>query len=318
MLDEYVDIQPYERVDNFLKAEIATHVTEYSYAKSSQHACEGALTRQTVKRIVEQAETPQLAAAEQRTEAKVIHIQADEDHVALQDQRRGTIVKLAVIHEPPQREGVKRVSLPQRFIMSSYQEATEDFWLRIADEISDRYGDREDMRIYIHGDGASWIRQGTEWLRNSVFVLDRYHLQQYLRPLCGGQEHCAKVLWTCLKNGQYRKLSHAVQALVSMEITQEETADKFLTYVRNNWDGIQVYYDRLHEADKSCAEGLVSHILSTRLSSRPKGWLDNGLAAVSNLRVYRLHGGKIRPEHFHGTQQNRRKMPKQIRSATQR
>lgn len=318
LLDEYVHIPAYERVDNFLKAKVCTFATEYSYEKSSQHACEGEITRQTVKRIVQQAKEPEREPEKPRTHVKVIHIQADEDHVALQDGRRSALVKLAVIHEPPQRQETKRVFLPQRFILNSYQEATDDFWLRIADAISARYGDRDDLRIYIHGDGASWIRKGTEWLKNSVFVLDRYHLQRYLLPLCGGEDYCAKLLWTCIKKGRLTQLTGVVEALVDMEVCQEETAQKFLSYVRSNWDGIRVYYDPQHEADKSCAEGLVSHILSERLSSRPKGWLDKGLKAVSTLRVYRLNGGEITPDFFDETRNKLRKMPQQIRSATQR
>lgn len=78
-----------------------------------------------------------------------------------------------------------------------------------------------------------------------------------------------------------------------------------------------MYYDPRHEADMSCAEGLVGHILSERLSSRPKGWLDAGLDAVSSLRVYRLNRGKITPEFFTKTRRKLRKMPQRIRSATQ-
>lgn len=317
LLDEYLHIPAYERVDNFLKAKVCALATEYSYEKSSQLACEGAITRQSVKRIVQQAKEPELVPVRQRTQVKVIHIQADEDHVALQDGRRSTIVKLAVIHEPPEREETKRIFLPQRFILNSYNETTEDFWLRIADAISARYGDRDDLRIYIHGDGASWIRQGVEWLPNSVFVLDRYHLQRYLLPLCGGEDSYAKLLWSYIKKGQLKQLTDVVAALVDTEVCQKETAQRFLTYVRGNWDGIQVYYDPRHAADKSCAEGLVSHILSERLSSRPKGWLDAGLDAVSSLRVYRLNGGEIKPDFFTKTRHKLRKMPQQIRAATQ-
>ena len=39
-------------------------------------------------------------------------------------------------------------------------------------------------------------------------------------------------------------------------------------------------------------------MLSARLSSRPRGWLDEGLKAVSRLRVYSINGGVIKPEHF--------------------
>ena len=41
------------------------------------------------------------------------------------------------------------------------------------------------------------------------------------------------------------------------------------------------------------AEGHISHIYSSRLSSRPKGWSRKGVANMANLIVYKLNGGKI-------------------------
>ncbi len=43
-----------------------------------------------------------------------------------------------------------------------------------------------DTKIYLHGDGAAWIRQGLEWLPNSVFVLDCYHRNKALKHLVSG------------------------------------------------------------------------------------------------------------------------------------
>ncbi|MBQ6206458.1 MAG: UPF0236 family protein [Oscillospiraceae bacterium] len=53
-------------------------------------------------------------------------------------------------------------------------EKTEDIWDEVLTELEKRY-DLSQTVIYLHGDGANWIRSGLEYLPNAVFVLDPYH-----------------------------------------------------------------------------------------------------------------------------------------------
>jgi hypothetical protein len=297
LVDELMGIDSYERVERGLGTKLCRLATEHAYEKSSDLACKGAVSRQTVMRKLRQVKENPLEPGEARENVPVIHIQADEDHVAMQDGRRDSIVKLAVIHEPAKQQG-KRTYLPQRHCMSSFKEHPEEFWLRIANEVSKRYGDRDNLKIYIHGDGASWIRGGTDWLPNSRFVLDAYHVKQYMRPVSGGDESYMRMMHECLRQNNYPLLKTLVETFVDQKTCLKETGQNFLKYVHSHWDGIQIWYDPKEQAGSSCAEGLVSHILSDRLSSRPKGWLDEGLETVSRLRVYRKNGGEIQADHL--------------------
>jgi hypothetical protein len=297
LVDELMGVESYERVERGLSSKLCRLATEHAYQKSSALACEGAVSRQTVMHKMRQVAEQPLEPAEVRSGVPVIHIQADEDHVAMQDGRRDSIVKLAVIHEPVRKHG-KRTYLPQRYCLSSYKEHPEEFWVRIANEVSKRYGDRDDLKIYIHGDGASWIRGGLDFLPNSRFVLDAYHVRQYMRPVSGGNESYMGLMHDCLQKNNYPLLRNLVGTFVDQGTCVKETGDNFLNYVHNNWSGIQIWYDPDEQAGSSCAEGLVSHILSDRLSSRPKGWLDQGLETVSRLRVYRKNGGEIQPDNL--------------------
>ncbi|MGE5613852.1 MAG: UPF0236 family transposase-like protein, partial [Bacillota bacterium] len=70
----------------------------------------------------------------------------------------------------------------------------------------------------------------------------------------------------------------------------------FRKYILNNWEGIEI--KRYENCGGSCAEGQVSHVLSSRLSSRPMGWSKEGLSFMSRLRVYWVNGGRVRPQHL--------------------
>lgn len=296
LVDGLVGIAPGERVEAGLVAQLCETATDQSYAKSAKLCCDGQVSRQTVMRKTRQVKEQPEEVVEKRSGVRVLHLQADEDHVAMQDGRKDTIVKLVAIHEPAVRVSKKRWKLQQRHLMSSYKEPVEDFWLRVADEIDRRYTDPEKMTIYIHGDGASWIRSGTKWLNNSHFVLDKFHVQQMVKRVTGNQAEYGQVIWDHFEMDERRKINELTQACMDSEVCAESTGKEFMQYLRSNWDGIQIWYDEHHQAGRSCAEGLVSHVLSSRLSSRPCGWRDEGLATVSRLRVHVLNGGRIKPE----------------------
>ncbi len=56
-------------------------------------------------------------------------------------------------------------------------------------------------------------------------------------------------------------------------------------YLMNNWEGIIIYQEYSHLSLGGSAEGHVSHILSARLSSRPRGWSKKGVDHMSYLRA---------------------------------
>lgn len=63
------------------------------------------------------------------------------------------------------------------------------------------------------------------------------------------------------------------------------------TLISWNWSAIM---RTLHDENvMGCsAEGHVSHVLSDRLSSRPKGWSKEGADRMSKLRCYEINHGR--------------------------
>ena len=64
-------------------------------------------------------------------------------------------------------------------------------------------------------------------------------------------------------------------------------------YILNHWEAIIIRNDDPDARTGCSAEGNVSHIYSSRLSSRPLGWSKTGVDKMSRLRIYRQNGGKV-------------------------
>ncbi len=222
LVDDLVGLDPYERVEKGLSVKLCQSAVYSSYQQSAKACCDNQVSRQTVMNKTRQVTGCKLDPVPQRPDVPIIHIQADEDHVALQTGGKDTIVKLAAIHEPAIKVGKDRWQLPQRHLLTSCnKEAVEEFWLRVAHAIYERYGDRDDLKVYIHGDGAAWIKTGLDWIKNSRFVLDRFHFIQYLNAVVGQHSNYRQYIMEQLVAGNRLKIVHMVEAIMGSDLCSE-------------------------------------------------------------------------------------------------
>ena len=292
LVDKLVGVDKYERIDKSVKADICNLVSRHSYQESSYLACADLISKQSVKRIIKEVNIPEPPCLPQGEPLNVLHIQVDEDHVAMQDghckQHR-----IAVIHSPSQRRG-KRVYLPQkRYVFGRNGEAVEDFWDRVWEEICKNYNLSKNCVFYIHGDGAAWIRSGAKLLPNARYVLDKYHVMESINRIApAGSEENSALKYFVINNqrSDFKRLS---ELCLGRFERKEESQEQARQYCLRNWTGISIWHED-PASGSSCAEGLVSHYLSARFSSRPMAWMDAGLEGVSNLREHALNQGKIR------------------------
>ena len=306
LLDILIGVEKHERIDRGLKAALCNQSVRHSYQMSTSLCCENRLSKQSVMRVLREVTVPQVEAKAYRRDAKIIHIQADEDHVSMQDHRRAKEVKLAVIHEPSYRMG-KKGYLPQKHHQFSYKETTEDFWQRVTTSIDDRYALGDGLKVYLHGDGASWIQTGLSWLENSVFVLDKFHAWKALKQLAPVDSLEYLELRDSLLDADKKEFKRLVKICAEKYTKDSERVEQVTSYILNNWKGIEIWsQDPL--SGGTCAEGLVSHCLSERLSMRPMAWLDEGLEQMTQLREHHFNGGKIRWCDFNNEKKHDKKM----------
>ncbi len=310
LVDKIIGIEPHDRVSSDVVINAAEEAIESSYLKGGKKAgYVEEITKQTVMNIIHSIDVKQPEIEEKENKViKTLYIEADEDHVALQGRnikqknnekiRRISMPRLVYVHEgiDYEKSTKKRKVLKNvRYFGGEYKNS-ETLWLVVSEYIYKVYDvDSVDV-IYLSGDGASWIKQGLNWIPKSKFVLDNYHLNKYVKEATAHLND--EFIRQELKDG----LDEADKELVKkvfdkiLEKTEIETKQNAIKdarkYILNNWDGIAIKVDNYNIVGCS-AEGHISHVFSDRLSSRPKGWSTKGVDQISQLRIFKKNGGKV-------------------------
>ncbi len=295
--DEILGIEKYDRMDISLMSEIIENSLDLSYEKSKEKALKTEkLSRQSVLnsiRKIGEVESDFLIKPKEQKEVDVLYIEADEDHVAMQDGSNKQ-VKLIYVHEGKKEVSEGRKELINKRYFTGNHKSSEELWLEVAQYIDKAYNLENNPVIYLSGDGASWIKEGLNWIKGSIYVLDYFHLSKYVKKATAHLDSTYRErLWATVEALDKESVRDVfIDILKETEIrTKRKAVVECQRYIFNNWDGI---VNRHKEEYIGCsAEGHISHILSDRLSSRPMGWSVKGSDQMARLRVYRANGGKI-------------------------
>lgn len=266
--DEMLGILPHDRMDTSLKSKLVEEAIDSPYRKSGKKASESIdLTGQTVMNTIRElgpVENNAIPIKEKNKEVKLLYIEADEDHVALQN---GKCIepRLVYVHEGKKLISKGRYELINKRVFSGVYSSSEDLWLEIADYIDGAYDMENIEKIYLSGDGASWIKQGIGWINKSVYVLDRFHLSKYVKKATAHLPYFTHYLWNYINRLEIENVKDLFKVILeSTEIdTKKEAVKDSRRYILNNWEGIKNQYN---EDYIGCsAEGHISHILSDRV-----------------------------------------------------
>ena len=116
--------------------------------------------------------------------------------------------------------------------------------------------------------------------------MDKFHVVQSITRACGGNYYNRKVVFKALRSGQPDELKRVYKDLYERRSGARITVKESYIYLSNNFDKIS--FDK---KDLCSAEGHISHILSSRLSSRPCGWTIAGAKRIANLRAFLYNKG---------------------------
>ena len=295
LLDEALGIQANAKVNGDVRQRTVELASQQSYSKSAQAATTSYLSRMSACNYVgDLKHFPDLEPQGERRVVKQLYVEADEDHVSLQNGKK-TIVKLVYIHEGAKREGKRRILVNPRYLTSPLEESPDKLWEKVSDFIGKQYDAEALERIFLSGDGAAWIRTGEDWLYPCVPILDSFHVMKTLRQLCGGkQDRINTFLSYVHKNDLNSTEALCDDILKETPESKRERKIKQANYLMNNW--LRIRNQNYPGAQGCSAEGHISHILSERLSSRPLGWSKKNMMNITQLRIMSANGQAIQYE----------------------
>jgi hypothetical protein len=311
LVDRIVGIEPHTRMSDDVVINAIEEAADSSYRKAGEQATYlDEISKQAVMNKVHNLEIvePEIKVDKKR-ELKILYVEADEDHVALQekgisekdkeDKRNIAMPRLVYVHEgiDINKSSKKRKVLKNVRYFGGLYKDSEDLWLEVSEYIYKQYNVDFIETIYLSGDGASWIKEGLNWLPNSKFVLDNYHLQKYVRVATAhlDDEAIYQGLQDALDWPDKKMVTKVFKKIIELTVdeTKVNAVKRAKRYILNQWDGIEIKADKGPEIVSCSAEGHVSHVLSDRLSSRPKGWSRTGVEKMSKLLIYKKNGGNV-------------------------
>lgn len=322
LLDRAIGWEAHARISDGVKAALLRGAVQGSYERAGKTACEGedCVGKETVMRCVHSTKAPSRQGGESGSKRKVryLYVEADEDHAALQfhekkgDIKRykghannGEIVKLVYVHEG-YKEGAgkerKRRELKNVAYFGGIYSGKRNvvLWEEVKAYIEKEYQTEEIEKIFFQSDGGGWMKKGVEKL-GAELVLDEFHLSEYrirISRLCGDtqqeREEIHQKLREWMEKGNRKQMEKWVEERKrGLGEKYQKKLEENWNYLKNNWKGIRMRMERGDGVMGSSTEGHVSHVLSSRMSSRPMGWSHKGADSLCRIRIYWMNGGDM-------------------------
>jgi hypothetical protein len=319
--DRMMGLSPHTRMTEDAEEKLLEEAVESSYRKGGfMTSMTDHVSKQTAKnkihalRFEEEEEL-----IEKKKQVRILHINADEDHVSAQFwEKKGDLERLEnankintltpklvylyedIISENEDGNG-KRHKLLNPYYFGGLREGKKNrvLWEEVQRYIEVHYDTEYLEKVYLCGDGAAWIKAGCEYVDKSIFVLDRFHLQKYINQsvahLAEGQEETKDAIFDCLSYEDQKGIRKIYRKLSEKAETEWKRIklEKSRNYLLNNWKAIMIYHSSGKEILGCSAEGHVSHVYSSRMSSRPMGWSRIGADKMAQLRIYYYNKGNL-------------------------
>ena len=297
LIDHVIGVESYERITKELCADLLNKATDMSLQKAIDTRGT-AISRQTLDNRLLAMISPVTDITRLDNTPKEIHIFADEDHVNIRP-KKNAVVPIVTVTEGIDTSNEKRHKTISPISFQGYGMRNECFTENVVAAIYERYDMEKVSRTVIHADGGGWIRSLGDLIPESVYVMDGFHLQKYMKKLYslpGALQYAGVMNKAITENDHEAFTKYSERIKEKQDEKRIKKYSEIMTYFHNNWNAIAAR--RSGEYCGSCTEPLVSHILSERLSREPLAWSEEGAAKMSMMRVYVKNGGRITAENI--------------------
>ena len=317
LLDKTLGLTPNQRMTDDATAKIYGEAVQTSYRRGGEAVNnDDSVSKEAVKDLLHKTKfPPNFQIPEQKKKVDYLYIDADEDHFSLQFKEKkgdleknekgrklnGAITKLIYVYEgiEPDAPKSKRNHLVNPHYFCRVADENAALWDEVYAYIDATYDIPSIKKIYLNSDGGAWIKAGFKRLEGIQYVLDEFHLSKYILKMTAhmldSQADARIEVCKTIREKEKKDFKELVERLKGY--TEKESELKRITesaeYIESNWAAAK---RRLWKKDglAACsAEGHVSHVLSSRMSTLPLGWSKHGAHQMAHLREYYYNRGDM-------------------------
>lgn len=317
LLDKIMNRSEHERITEDAMAKMYEEAVQTSYRRGGEEtSIETSVSKETVKNKLHTLQFPKPEAPKEKKVVEYLYIDADEDHASLQfKENKGDLVisgngrknnclitKLVYVYEGviPEAPKSKRNKLvnPYYFCRVCSGKANDEFWDEIYQYLDSHYDLAQVKRIYLNSDGGAWILSGKRRIAGVVHVLDEFHLQKYITKMTSHMKDSIddakdELMYAIRRQGK-EDFKRIVERLKDVsDETGQMRIEESANYILANWTASRTRLLHRDGVMGSSTEGHVSHVLASRMSSRPMGWSELGAAKMAELIAYSWNGGDM-------------------------
>ena len=284
----------YINLGSMLKAGQVVGEAMYCFFSSNLSRKNYNISRQTVYNTLKNIHRLQPSIDRKESTPEVLYVMADEKYVSTQAGAKSKVmVKHAVLFEGFNRVG-SRNTLTHKLHFTSLD---SDFWGQFHDFIAKVYDLSKVKEIILVGDGATWIKAGTNELINSEFHLDKFHTFQAINLMTKDPLIHPYLRQSLLDNEieLFKQLTKVLLIQNEDSDTRSEKIKDKRQYILRHWDCIQ----RTLTSNLRCPmESHISHNLASIFTSRPKAYDVDNLKRYVSLRDLHLNNVDIQMAYF--------------------
>jgi len=311
LIDQVLGLDSHERLTEDAQVKMLEEAVESSYRKGGERtSILTSVSKQTVKNKIHNLKfSKDYEPLAEKKKVECLYIDADEDHVSLQfheskgdicqtttGKTNSQIAKLVYAYEgvKPEAPKSKRNKLIEPRYFSGVYKGNEnkELWGEVYAYLDSTYDLEYVKEIYLNSDGGGWIDTKGVYLGKITHVLDEFHISKYIlratSHLLDSTMDARDEMYQALRNGSKKKLKEVERKILNT--TDNETIAKrvkeSIKYLSSNMKAIELRLNKKEGVVGCSAEGHVSHVLSSRMSSRPLGWSIRGIEQMSRLRAY--------------------------------
>jgi hypothetical protein len=277
-----------------------------------------AIPRQTVQKVLLRFRQIIPAVPREKETPDTLFIMSDEKYIPLQGEKKNSeesaadtlidgevssfkghnkaMTKIAVAFDGREQLVKKNGELQNRWVLLNkhiftYPDDTKHFWKNVYTDLARLYDLDKIKNIYVMGDGAAWIKAGTQELQSQYssvkYAADRFHCEKAIHRLSKDKD-IRKLLSQYANKGMKKDFMKLAEAIKEDSSLTAASFDQTANYIANQVSGLKVMNQ---EVKIGCSmEQAIQHILASTFTSVPKAYGRNHLHTYVSARTAQQNG----------------------------